>query len=169
MRLLFTVLSLVFLSIISTAQLPVTRYETSKGKESVTYYEAVQAWKQIDKISPIVSLLTMGATDANEPLHLVLVSSDQTFKPQQWQDKNKVVILINNGIHPGEPDGIDASISLVKDLISPPGRASPATAGGWGGLKLPFNVVLAIIPVYNIVGSNFRAPLIKFNTPSQTN
>lgn len=134
----------ILLSAAVLAQLPVTRYETSKGKESVTYYEAIQTWKQIDKVSPIVSMLTMGATDANEPLHLVLVSSDQTFKPQQWQEKNKVVILINNGIHPGEPDGIDASISLVKDLVS-------------GKKKLAPNVVLAIIPVYNIGGSLNRS------------
>jgi hypothetical protein len=126
------------------AQLPVTRYETSKGKESVTYYEAIQAWKQIDKVSPKVSMLTMGPSDANEPLHLVLVSADGSFQPQQWQAKNKVVILINNGIHPGEPDGIDASISLVKDIVS-------------GKRKLPTNVVLAIIPVYNIGGSLNRS------------
>jgi len=124
----------------SFAQLPVTRYETSKGTESVTYYEAIAAWKQIDKLSPVVSIRTMGLTDANESLHLVLVSSDQTFEPVQWQLKNKVVILINNGIHPGEPDGIDASISLVKDIISKK-------------RTLPSNVVLAIIPVYNIGGS----------------
>lgn len=124
----------------SFAQLPVTRYETSKGTESVTYYEAIQAWKQIDKLSPLVTMRTMGATDANEPLHLILVCSDKTFEPVQWQLKNKVVILINNGIHPGEPDGIDASISLVKDIIS-------------NKRTLPSNVVLAIIPVYNIGGS----------------
>jgi len=122
------------------AQLPVTRYETSKGTESVTYYEAITVWKQIDKLSPLVTMRTMGTTDANEPLHLVLVSSDKTFEPVQWQLKNKVVILINNGIHPGEPDGIDASISLVKDIIS-------------NQRTLPANVVLAIIPVYNIGGS----------------
>ena len=131
-------------TITGIAQLPVTRYETSNGKESVTYYEAIRAWKQIDKVSPIVTMHTMGATDANEPLHLVLVSADQTFKPQQWQQQNKVVILINNGIHPGEPDGIDASISLVKDIVR-------------GKKKLPVNVVLAIIPVYNIGGSLNRS------------
>ena len=30
--------------------------------------------------------------------------------------KGKLVILINNGIHPGEPDGIDASMLLIRDL-----------------------------------------------------
>ncbi len=122
------------------AQLPSTRYEISKGTESVTYYEAINAWKQFDKASPIVQMQTMGATDAGEPLHLILVSADGSFTPSQWKQKNKIVMLINNGIHPGEPDGIDASIWMVKDIVS-------------GKNKLPLNVILAIIPVYNIGGS----------------
>lgn len=148
--LLFCVMKiLLFSAFILTAtacfgQAPVTRYETSKGKESVTYWEAIQAYKQLDKISPNVTMLTMGPTDANEPLHLVLVSSDRTFNPQQWQQKNKIVLLINNGIHPGEPDGIDASIGLVKDIVT-------------GKKLLPVNVVLAIIPIYNIGGSLNRS------------
>jgi len=140
----------ILLSVVCNAQLPVTRYETSKGKETVTYYEAIAAWKQMDKVSPNVQMLTMGSSDAGEPLHLVLVSSDGTFTPQQWKAKNKVVLLINNGIHPGEPDGIDASILLVKDIVS-------------NKLKLPSNVVLAIIPVYNIGGSLNRTPYYRID------
>lgn len=123
-----------------SAQLPTPRFETSKGTESVTYYEAITTWKQIDKASPIVQMQKRGATDAGEPLHLILVSADGSFTPAQWKQKNKVVILINNGIHPGEPDGIDASIWMVKDIVN-------------NQIKLPANVVLAIIPVYNIGGS----------------
>jgi hypothetical protein len=140
----------ILLSVVCNAQLPVTRYETSKGKETVTYYEAIAAWKQMDKVSPQVQMLTMGSSDAGEPLHLVLVSSDGTFTPQQWKAKNKVVLLINNGIHPGEPDGIDASILLVKDIVA------------WK-LPLPSNVVLAIIPVYNIGGSLNRTPYYRID------
>lgn len=143
MKKLLTIL-LLFVLGRSFAQLPVTRFETSKGKESVTYYEAIAAYQQLDKLSPNVSMLTMGPTDAGFPLHLVLVSSDKTFSPKQWQQKNKIVILINNGIHPGEPDGIDASIGLVKDIVA-------------GKKLLPVNVVLAIIPVYNIGGALNRS------------
>jgi hypothetical protein len=46
---------------------------------------------------------------------------------------------VNNGIHPGEPDGIDASMLLVRDIMN-------------GKKKLPANVVMAFIPVYNIGG-----------------
>lgn len=156
MRKICNLLGLLFLAIYTTAQLPVTRYETSKGKETVTYYEAITAWKQIDKTSTNVQMITMGTTDAGEPLHLVLVSSDASFTPQQWKQKNKVVILINNGIHPGEPDGIDASILLVKDIVA-------------RKLQLPSNVVLAIIPVYNIGGSLNQSPYYRIdqNGPTQ--
>ena len=49
------------------------------------------------------------------------------------------MILINNGIHPGEPDGIDASMMLARDILNKK-------------VSLPDNVALAFIPVYNIGG-----------------
>ena len=58
----------------------------------------------------------MGMTDAGYPLHLVLISNDEKFNPAIWHQQKKVIILINNGIHPGEPDGIDASMMLARDI-----------------------------------------------------
>jgi hypothetical protein len=81
----------------------------------------------------------MGMSDAGYPLHLVMVSNDGKFDAAQWHKQNKAVILINNGIHPGEPDGIDASMMLVRDIVI-------------NKIKLPDNVALAFIPVYNIGG-----------------
>ena len=143
-------IALLACTLTASAQLPSTRYYLTNGKESVTYYEAIDAWKQIDKAAATVKMLSMGATDAGEPLHLVLVSSDKSFTPAQWKQKSKLVILINNGIHPGEPDGIDASIWLVKDIVSKK-------------LVLPSNIVLAIIPVYNIGGSLNRNPFYRID------
>ena len=115
------------------------RFEKSDGKESATYFEAVTWYKNLSKQSPLVQVKEMGMTDAGYPLHLVLISSDGKFDPAQWHKQNKAIILINNGIHPGEPDGIDASMLLVRDIVSKK-------------IKLPSNVALAFIPVYNIGG-----------------
>jgi hypothetical protein len=128
---------LLFNSAIVNAQL--TRFEASNGKESATYFEAIDWYKKLDKLSPIVLVKEMGMSDAGYPLHLVLVSADGKFDAAQWHKQNKAVILINNGIHPGEPDGIDASMMLVRDIINKK-------------IKLPENVALAFIPVYNIGG-----------------
>lgn len=115
------------------------RFEKTGGKESATYFEAIDWYKNLDKLSAKVLVKEMGMTDAGYPLHLVLVSNDGKFDAAQWHRQNKAVILINNGIHPGEPDGIDASMMLVRDIVS-------------GKTKLPDNVALAFIPVYNIGG-----------------
>lgn len=137
-----------FLTTIAAGQkkpsLPLTRYDTSAGRESVTYAEALAFWKQMDAASPLVQMTTMGPTDAGHPLHLVLVSTDRDFNIASVKKKGKAVLLVNNGIHPGEPDGIDASTLLVRDIAE-------------GKTALPENLVLAIIPVYNIGGALNRS------------
>ncbi|MBK7121397.1 MAG: M14 family metallopeptidase [Chitinophagaceae bacterium] len=115
------------------------RFEKTNGMESATYFEAIGWYKNLDKISAKVLVKEMGITDAGYPLHLVMVSNDGRFDAVQWHKQNKAVILINNGIHPGEPDGIDASMMLVRDIVT-------------NKIKLPDNVALAFIPVYNIGG-----------------
>ena len=107
--------------------------------QSPTYYEIIDWWKKLDQRSPKIKTLTMGMTDAGLPLNLIVVSNDGDYNFQSIHKKNKRIILINNGIHPGEPDGIDASMLLARDIVT-------------GKYKLPANVVLAIIPVYNIGG-----------------
>lgn len=125
-----------------------TRFETSGGNQTATYREIISWWQQLDAGSPYVQMKEMGTTDAGFPLHLVLVSWEKDFNIQTIRSKKKTIILVNNGIHPGEPDGIDASMLLVREMVS-------------AGRHLPSNVVLAIIPVYNIGGAlnrsgNFR-------------
>lgn len=124
---------------IAYAQNFTTVFEKSNGTQTSDYFTIIDFYKQLDKASPRVLLKTMGMSDAGYPLHLVLFSNDGKFIPSAWHRQSKAVILVNNGIHPGEPDGIDASMLLIRDLVA-------------GKAKLPDNVVLAVIPVYNIGG-----------------
>jgi Zinc carboxypeptidase len=127
-----------------------SRFEKSNGLGSATYFEAIDWYKNLDKKSLQVLVKQMGITDAGYPLHLVLVSNDGKFDAVQWHKQNKAVILINNGIHPGEPDGIDASMLLVRDIVTKK-------------IKLPDNVCLAFIPVYNIGGCLNRGSTSRAN------
>lgn len=136
-KLLFVLLAGSFLQ--AAAQAPFTKFEQSRGMESPDYFAIIDWWKKLDAQSAEIKLLTMGPTDAGFPLHLVMVSNDKDFDPVSLRKKNKRIILVNNGIHPGEPDGIDASMLLVRDITAKK-------------ITLPDNVVLAIIPVYNIGG-----------------
>ena len=150
MKLTFITFYVSFLFSISIGHSQQCRFEKTDGKETATYFEAIEWYKQLDKTSPLVSVKQMGNTDAGYPLHLVLVSSNQQFDPAKWHHQKKAVILINNGIHPGEPDGIDASMMLVRDIVAKK-------------IKVPSNVVLAFIPVYNIGGSLNRASFSRVN------
>ncbi|WP_160711591.1 M14 family metallopeptidase [Chitinophaga solisilvae] len=125
-----------------------TRFEKSNGKETATYQEVISYYRQLTRRYPQIKMTETGATDAGFPLHLVVYSPDKDFNFSSLRKKNKRIILINNGIHPGEPDGIDASMMLLRDIAQ--GKAS-----------LPDNIILAVIPVYNIGGalnrsSNYR-------------
>lgn len=127
----------------------ITPFEKSNGKQTATYFECIRYYEMLDKQFQSISIKTFNTTDAGYPLHLVLFSEDKTFDIAQWQ-KNKVIILINNGIHPGEPDGIDASMMLLRDLAS-------------GKIAAPKNVALGFIAVYNIGGTLNRNSFSRIN------
>jgi len=122
-----------------TAQDIATIFEKSNGTKTPTYFEAIDWWQKLDARSGKIKMLTMGMTDAGYPLHLVVVANNGDHNFENIRKNNKRVILVNNGIHPGEPDGIDASMLLARDIVI-------------NKIKLPDNIVLAIIPVYNIGG-----------------
>jgi hypothetical protein len=128
-----------FIPLLAAAQSLETVFEKSGGKETPTYFQIIEYYKKLDKASPKMLLKTMGRSDAGFPLHLMLVSADANFDPLTWHKQQKTVIFINNGIHPGEPDGIDASMLLLRDIAI-------------GKKQLPSNIALAFIPVYNIGG-----------------
>jgi len=130
---------LAVVAITVTAQTISTKFEQSKGTQTPTYFEIIDWWQKLDQQSGKVKMLTMGMTDAGYPLHLVIVSNNGDYNFDNIHKNNKRVILINNGIHPGEPDGVDASMLLARDIVT-------------NKYKIADNVVLAIIPIYNIGG-----------------
>ncbi|ETZ19102.1 M14 family metallopeptidase [Pedobacter sp. V48] len=131
----------------TSAQL--TPYELSGKKETATYYEAIKHYEQLDKAYEQAKLFAYGNTDFGKPLHLLVLSKDKIFDPIAIRKSNKRILLINNGIHPGEPEGIDASMMLARDLLK--------------GNLLPKDVVICLIPVYNIDGSFNRTGTSRAN------
>jgi hypothetical protein len=142
-----TTLLMLLMAMETSAQL--TPYESSGKKETATYDQAIAHYTLLDKTYPQAKLLTYGSTDFGKPLHLLVLSKDEVFDPAAVKKADKRVLLINNGIHPGEPEGIDASMMLARDLLK--------------GNLLPKDVVICIIPVYNIDGSFNRTSTSRAN------
>nr|WP_315211152.1 M14 family metallopeptidase [uncultured Flavobacterium sp.] len=116
-----------------------TFFEKGNGNQSASYQETIAYYKILADDFPTIEIQKMGLTDSGEPLHMVVFNPEKQFDFGIIQ-KNKAVILLNNGIHAGEPDGIDASMQLFRDLAL-------------GKIKAPKNTVIVCIPVYNIGGA----------------
>ena len=116
-----------------------TIFEISNGTETGTYTEVLEFYMALAKEFPEINIQTIGETDSGEPLHVVTYNEGGTFNFNKIGEEN-TVILINNGIHPGESDGIDATMMLFRDLAS--GKISPLE-----------KTVVASIPIYNVGGA----------------
>jgi hypothetical protein len=141
---LYTIFLFIFPAIVSFAATSdttfITPFERSKGTQTATYAEVLDYYKRLRDAYPTISVGDMGPTDAGYPLRSVSYTKDAVFNKDEMKKSGKLVILINNAIHPGEPDGVDACMMLLRDAAM-------------GKIDVPANIMLVVIPVYNIGGS----------------
>ncbi len=123
----------------------------AKANYTPTYTECIQFYEQLYTKYKHTHLHTFGQTDAGQPLHLFTITDQAYMKLSEL--KNKTIILVNNGIHPGEPDGINASMLFCETILKDYPKYAPM-------LK---DVVLAFIPVYNIEGMQNRSSTSRAN------
>lgn len=128
----------------------ITIFEKSNGLETPTYKEIINFYKKLSDSYASINLQEIGETDSGHPLHIVTFNPKANFDFDDLQKRNKNILLINNGIHPGESDGIDASMLLLRDLAEEK-------------IKTPENTTITVIPVYNVGGALNR------NTGTRTN
>jgi len=119
-----------------------TPFELSNGTETADYNSVISYYKRVSDKYQGVSFFSFGQTDSGEPLHLVVYSSEEIYNCNDIKISSKNRVLINNGIHPGESDGIDASMMLIRDIVTN------------DSLKEKYkNTIICVIPVYNVGGS----------------
>ena len=115
-----------------------TIFEQSNGLETATYEQGIQFYEQlVSNYSDLAHIQSMGLTDSGRPLHLFLISGNGAFEVEEIRKGGKIILLINNAIHPGEPDGVEASMMLARDILADPGDYQ----------KVLDKVVIAIIPI----------------------
>jgi hypothetical protein len=129
-----------------------TKFEKSEGLETTTYAETIAYFKKLASEFPEISIHEVGETDSGYPLHLVIFNSDTKFNFNKIKESSKNVILINNAIHPGEPDGVDASMLLLRDIVQNKNK-----------VKELDNIILAFIPIYNVGGALNRSSYSRAN------
>ena len=144
-----------FMQIPFTMSAQQTPFERNGKNYTATYREIIDYYKLLDRKYHCIKMTECGQSDAGEPLHLVTFNAQGEHKLENWEKQENICILINNGIHPGEPDGIDASMMLLRDMAQKVDKGEP----GWFD-----SVNIAVIPVYNIGGCIERSA---FHRPDQ--
>ena len=126
-----------------------THFELSQGEETATYLQTIDFYIRLAKEFPEINIQTIGETDSGLPLHIVTYNAAADFNYKKVGE-SKVVVLINNGIHPGESDGVDATMLLFRDLAIKK-------------IGTPKQTVLVTIPIYNVGGSLNRNSKTRVN------
>jgi len=130
-----------------------TPYELGNRNQTTTWEACIQFYQALAQRHPaVLQFSQIGVSDAGIPIHAGIVSADGVFDREQIRQAGRAVFFNNNGIHPGEPEGIDACMALVRDLCLAPERL--AALG---------STVYLFIPVYNVDGSCNRGDASRVN------
>ncbi len=114
-------------NLISQTQIP---FFNGHKNQTATYEQIISYWQEVAQHTNQIQINSYGNTDSGHPLHLV------TLQPLDEVQSN---LLINNNIHPGEPDGIEATILLVENYLS-------------GKNEFPKHTQIHFIVAYNVGG-----------------
>ncbi len=137
----FKILFLFFSTFLFSQNQYQTPYEMGNGNQTTTYSEMVEFYDNLAKNFKTITVKNFGTDDNGEPIKVVIFNNSK--------DKNTPVILINNGIHPGEPDGIDATMMMMRDYAT-------------GKLSVK-NLKIVAVEAYNISGMLRRGKFSRAN------
>ncbi len=130
-----------------------TPFEQGNGNQTTTWEECIAFYTDLAQRFPgILRFEQVGLSDAGVPLHAGVVSTDGVFDRQQIKRENRPVFFYNNGIHPGEPEGVDACMALVRDFCVEPARLAALGC-----------TIFLFVPIYNVDGSVNRSNTSRVN------
>ncbi len=119
------------------------------GNSTPTYPELIEIYEKLDAEHAEIELYQMGESDYGLPIYVVLLNAEQDSVKSFEAARNGTTLLINNAIHPGEPDGINACLIWIQNWID-------------SGKPNDFPIV-AIIPAYNVGGMMNRSSTSRAN------
>jgi hypothetical protein len=130
-----------------------TPFEKGNQNRTTTWAECIAWYQDLAKRFPrVLRFSQIGTSDAGAPIHAGVVSADGVFDRFEIKRDKRPVFFNNNGIHPGEPEGVDACMALVRDFCQEPQRL--AALG---------RTVFTFIPLYNVDGAFNRADTSRVN------
>ena len=120
-----------------------------EGNQTPTYPKLVTFYDSLARLGE-VELYNMGGSDYGLPVYLCVLNGEGDSAATFRKFTRGGSILVNNGIHPGEPDGINACGKLTLDYIRKK----------W---KIDRDVTFSFILCYNVDGMMNRSSSSRAN------
>ncbi|MBK9259941.1 MAG: M14 family metallopeptidase [Polyangiaceae bacterium] len=99
-----------------------------------------------DRNDPRLHVKTFGVSPQGREMPLLILSKDGVRSPEDARKAGKPVVLMMDGIHPGEVEGKEASLALVRDMLD--------------GKHPDFldSITLLVVPLFNPDGNDALDP-----------
>jgi hypothetical protein len=130
----------------------VTHYEASGYTRTPRYAETVDYCRRLAEGSRWLHYTTFGTTPQGRGLPLLIADGKRQFTPDKLRRDDKVVLLVQAGIHAGEIDGKDAGLMLLRDIAVT--KKYP---------DLLDHVTILFIPIFNVDGHERFGPYNRIN------
>src|SRR6185369_9348369 len=129
-----------------------TLAEQTDYHKTWSYADTIAYFQKLDKASDKIVYKSIGKSNQGRDIPLVIASEDGAFTPEAARKKGKAVIFIQAGIHPGEIDGKDAGLALLRDAVIT--KTLP---------NLLKDVVILYVPIYSVDGHEHSNPYMRIN------
>ena len=94
----------------------ITPSEKSDFRLSPSYDETVAWLRKLVAAAPELKMISLGKSPEGRDIWMVVASREKQFTPEQFRKNGKPTIFAQAGIHPGEIDGKDAGLMLLRDM-----------------------------------------------------
>lgn len=94
-----------------------TYYEQHEYNRTPGYEETVEYCKLLERHSSLIHYTSIGVSPQGRDIPLLIVDKDGLTSPEKIREKGRVVVLAEACIHAGEPDGKDAGLMFIRDLV----------------------------------------------------
>lgn len=127
-------------------------FESSNGLKSATYDEMMDYSKRLAEASPQVNYQTMGYSAGGLEIPILILNKTGLSTPEDIRASGDIVMLVEGGIHPGEAEGLDAIMMLIRDIVITKEYES-----------LLDHVSFIFLPAFNVDGLKRMGPYNRIN------
>lgn len=143
-----------------------TAYERSGFLDTPRYAESIEYCKKLASSSGMVTYTTFGKSPQGRDLPLLIIDREGLSEPYAIHAAGRAVVLIEACIHPGESEGKDAGMMLVRDLVfqtTKQGSDGKSSSVQNRSTELLQNVSILFIPIFNVDGHERFGPNNRIN------